>query len=558
MRKIANKQLFAEMKRTQFGATYRGIDLDSQQLVLVKTFRRHGNVDEAAEARFEREAQIYAKISHPNVVRLLEYGIEDELKYLVLEYIEGLTLRQLLKANTSTLPLQIALVLFRDILQGLAALHHNQIVHHDLKPENILISREGMVKICDFDLAIAGEKSHSSGLTGTHGYLAPEVILGEKVNSAADMFSAGIVLYEMLTGTRPFEANSSGGTMMATVQMPHLPPSKVRADIHPFFDELSAALLEKKSELRPGSNDVLSGLQRRIVPALLQKNADVICAYLAAPQKFVQDHFDQFVQQQQSDKVAAHRTRRRLRVALAAVAMVVVSAFWITSGWQIKPEQTIQASGNTKQLAPAIAKPLSPDSIAAFVGENKPLDSPTPATQTHTEPSTNTPNSEAIQAVDEKRSAAPIREPASVVLKRNVVIQSQPWAFIFVDGDSIGPTPMRQPLVLEQGFHELLLKKPLFPNLAFSIDVNAGMPDTLHYSLWEHVTTLELQVTPWAEVAINGLPQALQDGESELILSPGKYEISFEHPMLGQRNETLFLQPGERRVVSVNMFTQTN
>lgn len=245
MRKIANKQLFAEMKRTQFGATYRGIDLDSQQLVLVKTFRRHGNVDEAAEARFEREAQIYAKISHPNVVRLLEYGIEDELKYLVLEYIEGLTLRQLLKANTSTLPLQIALVLFRDILQGLAALHHNQIVHHDLKPENILISREGMVKICDFDLAIAGEKSHSSGLTGTHGYLAPEVILGEKVNSAADMFSAGIVLYEMLTGTRPFEANSSGGTMMATVQMPHLPPSKVRADIHPFFDELSAALLEK-------------------------------------------------------------------------------------------------------------------------------------------------------------------------------------------------------------------------------------------------------------------------------------------------------------------------
>ena len=553
MRKLADKQLFAEIKRTPFGATFRGVDVKSRQLVLVKTFQRRGEQTSAAhaESRFEQEAKIYAAISHPNVVRLLEYGVEKDVKYLVLEYVDGQTLRALLQRDGSqrALPAEIAVALFWGIADGLTALHQKNIIHRDLKPENILIAHDGTVKICDFDLAISGKSQHSNGLTGTTGYLAPEAILGEPVTTAADIFSAGILLYEMLTGTRPFETGSASGDMNAAVQMAHLPAHKINPDVPALFDELLSELLAKKPVQRSqNANEIRSWLNRHFTLRDAKKRRELLYRFLSNTANFAENGIRHYLKPVASEQKVGRSWPRWAVAALSTIAVALIV-------WQISQSQ--------RAKIPALQNPQSNDSIAVLQAEPaelSPQDTVDDSQQlpifseSVPENTNDTAGSSAQPSVRLQNSAG--AQTNAPPLRREIFVQSHPWAYIFVNGDSLGLSPLAQPVVLPEGQHDFVLKKPLFPVVRFSVSIDSATADTLDFQTWDHVAVLELKIIPWAELSIHGAPAEVPEDAGELILSPGQYRMDFRHPELGERSETFYLQAGERRALTVNLFAK--
>lgn len=166
--------------------------------------------------RFRAEAQAIAKISHPNVVQVHDWGQEGETYYMVMEYVRGKNLRQVLSAVGLLHPKQAAQVTGQ-VLGALSAAHDNGVIHRDVKPENVVVATDGRVKVMDFGIARALERSAvTAGLMGTVAYVAPEQARGEATDARADIYSTGCMLYELLTGTLPFEGDA------ATVLHQHL------------------------------------------------------------------------------------------------------------------------------------------------------------------------------------------------------------------------------------------------------------------------------------------------------------------------------------------------
>ncbi|MFQ5628085.1 MAG: serine/threonine protein kinase [bacterium] len=553
MRKIGDIQLFAEIKRTAFGATYRGMDTVHQQLVLVKTFRRNIEDSDAnlAESRFEQEAAIYASIKHPNIVRLLDYGISDEVKYLILELIDGQTLRSLLKnpEKDNGVPPEIAAATLWSMMEGIQELHKNNIIHRDLKPENILIAHDGTVKICDFDLAATDEAPQTSGLTGSPGYLAPEIILGDTITPAVDIFSSGVLLYEMLTGTRPFKTNSVSGEMNASVQMAHLSPTKVNPSIPSELDLLTDKLLAKKADARlSNARQTLGWLEKHIDLRAAKKRQQVLKEFIANPQQYQSaQNASYFIQPEQAPKKHISR-QMRFAPAIAGGMLIVILVF----AWQFSVQQTNPDA--LKLQTPELPK------IENDMQSNQPENNADTVAQideiaTNMQPRENRDASLSTDNQPESSSLEMETPQLEIVpLQRQFFIQTNPWSYVFVNDDSLGPTPLKKPLTLLDGKYDLILKNPQFPVLHFPLTVDSLLSNIVTYSLWEHIARLELKINPWAYVYVNNKKYETVTGEKTIFLLPGKYKLRFVHPRLGTKNETIFLQAGENRQVPVNMF----
>jgi serine/threonine protein kinase len=188
--------------------------------------------------RFRREARAAAGISHPNIVNVHDWGAVDGIYYMVMEYVRGRSVRELLNADGPLAPAQAADIL-RQTLLALEHAHAKGIVHRDLKPENILLTTDGTVKLTDLGLARAfadAKSTHAGAVTGTVQYLSPEQIRGEPADPRSDLYALGIVAYELLTGRLPF----TGETPMA-IAYKHLsdrvpPPSGFADDVPPNLD----------------------------------------------------------------------------------------------------------------------------------------------------------------------------------------------------------------------------------------------------------------------------------------------------------------------------------
>lgn len=537
MKSIGGIQIFAELKRNEYGATYRGFEAAQQRLVLVKTFQRRGEGqhEKEAAARFEREAKVYARLRHPNLVRLLQFGATDSLRFLALEFVEGRNLRSLLQHQgaAQALPPEIALAIFMEVLQGVHEIHRHNFIHRDLKPENILLSDDGQVKLCDFDLTHSEWQRGGSGLSGSPGYLAPEVILGEKITPAADIFALGVLLYEMLAGARPFQEASPVAELNAIMRLTPLPLAKINPAAPKIFEELLQRLLAKN----PGQRlqtvpQVQHALAQYLAPGGSLARQHLLQKYLRAPQAY---QFTGMVLRhgQASARPQNARLRRASLWAAPILLAVIAGLLWRTN---FMPRPVAAPQNN--DFAP-------PDSQAAAALLPK-----TDSAQTRqASPALRIANAAAPALRPEHPQATP-QETAPAA--RALVFQSQPWAYLFVDGDSLGMTPLAH--AATAGARELVFKKPGFPVLRVRLTVNEQTPDTVLVSLWEHIAQLELHVTPWAEVFINESRQNFSTGKAELVLLPGKYDLRFTHTELGEKKETVFLRAGETRRLAVNMF----
>ena len=260
-------QILQRLARGGMATVYQAVDNRLTRTVAVKVMHV-GLGDDAEFARkFDREARAAARLSHPNVVSVFDQG-QDVLDghvsrpYIVMEFVDGQTLRDVINRESPMTPLR-ALEVMEPVLSALATAHDAGLVHRDVKPENVLISERGQIKVADFGLAKAISAQTSTAtqgmLIGTVSYLPPELVVSGKADARSDVYSAGVVLFELLTGQKPHTGETPIQVAYAHVHRDVPPPSTfpTAGDIPPYLDALIARATARDADVRPHDARVL-------------------------------------------------------------------------------------------------------------------------------------------------------------------------------------------------------------------------------------------------------------------------------------------------------------
>jgi len=247
-KKIGRYKILGELGRGAMGIVYRAQDPALDRVVALKTIILADDAEgrEEYQKRFFLEAKAAGKLTHPSIVTTYDFGEQDGVAYLAMELLEGTDLRSRLKEGA--LPPAEAVEVARQVAEGLGFAHERGIVHRDVKPGNIMLLERGRAKIMDFGLArmrAADHKTVTGMVLGTPKYMSPEQVAGSPVDQRSDLFSLGIVLYEMLTGGRLFGAEDMTQIMHNVTYQEHEPPTRLKPELPAMLDFVVARALKK-------------------------------------------------------------------------------------------------------------------------------------------------------------------------------------------------------------------------------------------------------------------------------------------------------------------------
>jgi serine/threonine protein kinase len=466
--------------------------------------------------RFAQEAVAIAALSHANIIKVFEYGNQARNMFLAMEYIEGMNLENLLKETSATqgLPGLVALSIFRQLLEGLAAAHARGIYHRDIKPSNVLLDRKGCIRIADFGIAFLSEGTsitRTGSYLGTPGYSAPEQADGREATDRTDIFATGILFYRCLTGRLPFEGETPHAVLRAIMEK--VPPNArtLNRKILPGLPELVATMLAKEPQERPSALECISRLEEQVrklgfffEPQRLGRFMADQDRYRAEEGRAVAEHF--LIQARQArtrgdarsaliayslsgtfseDPADVRRESEQLLVELRTVsrkkilAGVLVGLAVITAGWACWPIRTRNPAPAAQMAAPEptpslVSNPLPQQNLVeAPTASGKRVDGGTRSEKAKRLPSGNAkeagdPSSETVRIAETPfpvpLSVTAVSGPDSDAVTRDaagylIVKTSPPFAKLFLDGKEAGSTPTKSPIRVEAGSHELILER---------------------------------------------------------------------------------------------------
>ncbi|HBE45170.1 MAG TPA: hypothetical protein DDW17_06920, partial [Deltaproteobacteria bacterium] len=236
------------------GTVYLGKDPKINREVAIKTLR-YEEFDpqqvEELKKRFFREAEAAGKLSHPNIVTIYDIGEDYDIAYMAMELLDGTDLAEFCEKDKLLSPAEVIRIISL-VAGALDYAHSNGVVHRDIKPANIMLLKNGEIKVADFGIArvMASSKTHTGVILGTPSYMSPEQIAGQKVDGRSDLFSLGVVFYELLTGSKPFEGDSIA-TLMYNITTSPPPPLREKAPTIPVvYESIINRLLSKDKEER--------------------------------------------------------------------------------------------------------------------------------------------------------------------------------------------------------------------------------------------------------------------------------------------------------------------
>lgn len=235
------------------------------RFVAIKILKSELNKDEVFVAKFKREASASASLSHNNIVHIFDVGSDGEINYIVMEYIDGKTLKEIIKENVR-LNNEKTIDIGIQIAKALICAHENNIIHRDIKPQNILVTKEGVVKVTDFGIAKASNSvtiTNDSKVIGSAHYFSPEQAKGSVVDCRTDIYSLGIALYEMITGVVPYDADSPVSVAIMHIQQQVVPPKVLVSDIFDSLNDLIVKAIEKDPMDRyQNATEILNDLEK--------------------------------------------------------------------------------------------------------------------------------------------------------------------------------------------------------------------------------------------------------------------------------------------------------
>ncbi|HET8721232.1 MAG TPA: serine/threonine-protein kinase [Nitrospira sp.] len=248
---LGRYKILKELGRGAMGLVYLGKDPTIQRFVAIKTMRLDQIEDlnkvQEIKVRFFREAESAGRLSHPNIVTIYDAGEQDELGYIAMELVEGQSLKDWSR-KPNLMPLADVVATLASVADALDYAHQQGVVHRDVKPANIMITKDRLVKVMDFGIAkmASSSKTQTDVVLGTPTYMSPEQIAGKKVDGRSDVFSLGVVLFELLTGQPPFTADNLSALLFAIAHHPHPDLQALRPELPPMFQEIVNRALQKE------------------------------------------------------------------------------------------------------------------------------------------------------------------------------------------------------------------------------------------------------------------------------------------------------------------------
>lgn len=405
------------------GMVYKGFDPYIERVVAIKVIKKNpvaGQQWAAQQARFKREAQAAGRLQHPNIVTVHEYGEDDGAPFIVMEYVEGTSLAGLLQQK-KRLPIMDAVDIMRKLLDALDYSHSKGVIHRDIKPANVFILENGGVKLSDFGIAKleASELTVPGMILGTPVYMSPEQLKGQKVDPRSDLFSAGIVFYEMVTGRRPFTGDRLLTLINSILTSEHPDPCELNPDLPEAFKVVIYRSLSKNPDDRyPSARQFAFAIQDA-----LERAPTVALPGPALP----------------VDK----KPIWPIALAILLLMVAAVSGAWLWTSTDKKLTATKRAH------APVVDTDKTRDAASIMTEEN-------PGTI------------EELVAVPEKR-------------KKVLYVKTVPQNVeVFIDGQFVGITPLKY--FIRPGTHQIAMKKNGYMSFRDEIIIGAGSEKLLEYN----------------------------------------------------------------------------
>ncbi|MDO9391465.1 MAG: serine/threonine-protein kinase [bacterium] len=500
--RIGNYQISSVLSSGGMATIYLGRHSELGRPVVIKQLHPHLANDQGFVKRFEREAKLLGRLHHENIVDVTDYFELEGSYYIILEYIDGCSLKELLDQQHK-LPFLLAVYVVGQIAHGLWHAHQNQIIHRDIKPANIMLTKGGGVKITDFGLAYAQEAlgiTDPGTFVGTPAYLAPEQIKGQSADAQSDIYALGVMFYEMLSGGNPFAGQTHSETIDRTLRL--VPKSLARQDSElPLgVDSVIQKLLDKNPKHRYGdAGKLLAGLT-----PYQMGSPEALSRYISAPLSYVPRQEDLTL----IKKMA--RAERRIFVVRQTLLVATLAALMVFSGsWVYQNIRGYIASRKANANVPR------PD----------PLN---------------------LNPPDTGRPAIP---------QQTVLVSGTEGAEVSINGRDYGRIPLTVQN-LDPGQHRVMITKDGFEAKQIDIRLNPGQSLNLKADLApQHLDPgfLKLSVKPWAEIYINGRYYERTPLDNPVKLAPGQYQLILRHPNRREYLSALSIKPGDTLSLEVTM-----
>lgn len=564
LKEIGGIRIFAAIHEGATTLVFKGFQPSLERTVLLKVLRPEFSQDPSIRQRFEEEAKLIARIQHPNVVAIFDYGHEGPYSYFATEYIDGLTLQKLIQ-QCEALPVEIAWFILLETARGLKAAHDKNILHKDIKPSNILISLEGLVKITDFGMAALRLPSpQEQEISGTLAYMSPEQILGETLDKYSDLFSLGSTFYQMLTGTPAFSGNSTNDYFQAILNEDPVKNLYKRPQVPLELVQICQKMLMKEKKARYQScAELIADLETFAKKYEIDLNQENLKQFLQEPEKFktlfivsstVQTH--DLITQSQNAKIA----KKPVLTGIALLLIIVVGFF---SYSKIKKDE-FSLSTEPK----AVTQPLPADSTikkSELINKNSKPQNRIEPEKTPFSKAPQNKHTEESKIKSAGRTSKTAKEETNIThpTKKSIFPKTQkgylqiscnPWAVVYLNDDSLGTTPFNQILTVNSGWYELTFRNPEFPEHKTTVVIKTEDTARVNISLWSLVGILKLDVRPWAEVYVDGkFKDQVPPQSGPIILTPGKHQLTLKNPQLGEWSTTIDIKAEQTLQLRFNL-----
>ena len=422
LERIGNCRIVEEVASGGMAVVYRAIQEPLGRTVAIKALKSSAASEEHVITRFEREAKSLAILQHENIIHVYDFHRERGALFIVMEYVQGIDLYDLLE-KCGRLPYDVAAIIAMQVARALDYVHYRSIVHRDIKPANVMLSRQGGVKVMDFGIArdtSFGDLTEAGTGIGTPAYMSPEQVLGDKLDARSDIFSLGVVLYQMVTGKKPFVEDEHRSAMHKIRLEKHVSARKLNPDIPRELERIIDRCLEKQPRDRwPSAQHMVMALERFLARHVEMNHHARIVLFLRAQNVITELEAEEYLNPS----------------ALGGTSMLA--------------QPNMQARHAVR--AGLVAHAVTLGMLALMLG------------LIHVAPLGATPETRVV--VNQTVGRGYIR------------VHAFPWAKVSIDGKPAGETPFDKAIELPDGSHTVRFEHPWYLAVDKAIEVNGGTTD---------------------------------------------------------------------------------
>ncbi len=429
--RIGNCRILGEIGSGGMAVIYKAVQEPLSRMVAVKALKHSIAIDSHFALRFEREARFMASLQHENILNVHDFHKGPDGMYIIMEYVRGIDLYDLLEL-TPYMPAEVAAIVGLQVARALDYAHFRGLIHRDIKPANIMISYEGQVKLMDFGIArdesMGGDLTEVGTGVGTPSYMSPEQILGDKVDFRSDMFSLGIVLYQTLTGCKPFVEDETRSVMQKIRMDRYVSPHKLVPSVPSSIERILARCMEKAPANRyPTTQALIDDLMEFLAPRVPMNYNARLVMYLRDVGVLQAEEAEKTLDAGSTRSVGRYGSDLSLIPSALLVYGIMFLAVLVSGG-------VIQAS------------------TGRFSGEQNDYST---------------------------RPAVPQLLSEAGFLK----VVAEPWAHVYIDGQLVTTTPSAARIPLAPGKHYINLRNPFFLEEKLEVVVRKGNTELVQVSL---------------------------------------------------------------------------